>query len=190
MLDFPFGRAGRGQKKDTAVHWMGLGLIIVTIGAGYAFGLTRTQQIKTEIQIAAPPAIVWQILTDLEFYKDWNPFIQSMSGTAAVGEKIGATLHPIHLETSHSFKVTVLVADEKREFRWLGKLVSPAIMGGEQFFQLEEVDIEGAIGTRFLNNENFTGILLLFINPEDSIPSFDAMNTALKERAEEFAIQS
>ena len=59
----------------------------------------------------------------------------------------------------------------------------------EQFFQLEEVDIEGASGTRFQSNENFTGILLLFFNVDASISSFDAMNKALKERAEEIARQ-
>jgi hypothetical protein len=169
--------------------WIVAGLVVVILGAGYVFGSTRTRQIRTEIQIAAPPDVVWQVLTDFRSYKDWNPFIQSLVGAAAVGEIVATKMHPLHQDKSQSFKVTVLVADRERELRWLGSMGLPAIMGGEQFFQLEEVDIEGACGTRFLNNENFTGILLLFFNVDDSISSFDAMNMALKERAEKIAAQ-
>ena len=38
-------------------------------------------QLHTEIEIEAPADIVWDILTDLDHYEDWNPFIVSSAGT-------------------------------------------------------------------------------------------------------------
>jgi hypothetical protein len=34
---------------------------------------------KREIQIAAPPEIVWEVLTDFDRWQDWNPEVKSMS---------------------------------------------------------------------------------------------------------------
>ncbi len=33
--------------------------------------------LHTEIDIEAPPETVWRILTDLERYGEWNPFVVS-----------------------------------------------------------------------------------------------------------------
>lgn len=36
--------------------------------------------ISTEIEIAAPPATIWAVLTDYERYPEWNPFLTKISG--------------------------------------------------------------------------------------------------------------
>ena len=38
--------------------------------------------------IAASPETVWSILTDLEAYADWNPFITQASGEVTVGTRL------------------------------------------------------------------------------------------------------
>ena len=43
-------------------------------------------EIRTEIDIEAPPAQIWAHLVDLPAWADWNPFITSSEGTLAVGE--------------------------------------------------------------------------------------------------------
>ena len=42
-------------------------------------------QLHTEIEIDAPTETVWETLTKLENYPNWNPFIVSAEGTVAVG---------------------------------------------------------------------------------------------------------
>lgn len=42
------------------------------------------REIKTEIQIAAPPAKVWDILTDIKNWKSWNPIINDANGESAL----------------------------------------------------------------------------------------------------------
>ena len=40
-------------------------------------------ELRTEIEIDAPIEAVWETLTDLSAYADWNPFIVSAEGRAA-----------------------------------------------------------------------------------------------------------
>ena len=51
-------------------------------------------ELHTEIDIEAPPTDVWAILTDLDAYADWNPFVVSSSGTVAVGERLSNRMQP------------------------------------------------------------------------------------------------
>src|SRR5687767_8709679 len=39
--------------------------------------------------IAAPPAVVWQVLTDAPGYPAWNSTVERIDGTIAAGERIG-----------------------------------------------------------------------------------------------------
>ena len=45
-------------------------------------------QLHTEVVIDAPPEAVWDILTDLHRYPDWNPFVVSSEGSVEVGAKL------------------------------------------------------------------------------------------------------
>ena len=45
-------------------------------------------ELRTEITIDAPPETVWEVVTDLAQYAEWNPFIVSAVGEAAVGERL------------------------------------------------------------------------------------------------------
>lgn len=155
--------------------------IVILVIAIYAFGFTQAAEIRTEIDIEAPPEKVWAVLTDFGAYPDWNPFVRKIEGSAAVGETLNAEMHPLHMDSSQSFSPEVLVADENKELRWLGKLLLPAIFDGEHIFQIEKTET----GSRLINSEKFRGILLLAINTDDFVPSFKAANEALKKRVEE-----
>jgi uncharacterized protein YndB with AHSA1/START domain len=42
--------------------------------------------VEAEIEIAAPPEAVWEVLTDLARWPSWNPDVKSMSFEGAVAE--------------------------------------------------------------------------------------------------------
>lgn len=155
--------------------------VVILIAAIYAFGFTQTAEIRTEINIDAPPDEVWSVLTDFESYPDWNPFIQKIDGAATIGQTLTVEMHPLHMDGTHIFSPEVLVADEDTELRWLGRLLLPAIFDGEHFFRIEKTET----GSRLVNGENFRGVLLLAFDMNDFIPSSEAANQALKERAED-----
>ena len=51
-------------------------------------------ELHTEINIEAAPEVVWQVLTDLDAYPEWNPFITSSAGKAQIGETLVNRMEP------------------------------------------------------------------------------------------------
>lgn len=155
-----------------------------TLVAAYGIGLFTGPSISTETEIAAHPSVVWEKLTDGDAYPEWNPFVKHLSGDFKVGSRINVTIQ-LEGKSPMGFTPEVLTADKNAELRWVGRLGFKGIFDGEHYFILEET----AQGTTLLHHgENFTGILgypLLAIIRKDTIRGFEAMNVALKARAEE-----
>lgn len=136
-------------------------------------------EIKTKIEIAATPAKVWAILTDFEKYPTWNPFIKSITGNPQPGQTIKVELD------GTKFSPTVLVYEKNREFRWVGRLLFKGIFDGDHCLKLIE-NPNG--GSTFEQSEKFTGLLVPLFKKmllTKTKPGFEAMNVALKERAEQ-----
>ena len=139
-------------------------------------------QLRTEVEIDAPAASVWDVLTDFKAYHEWNPFITSVAGKLAVGETLEVKLATTDGK-EFTFKPSVLVVEPARELRWRGKLWVKGLFDGEHFFQLS--DAPGG-GTRLLHGEDFGGILLKLMGNvlTDTARGFVGMNQALKRRVE------
>lgn len=138
--------------------------------------------LHTEIDIDAAPGTVWAILTDLPAYRDWNPFITSSEGDVAVGERLTHRLEPPGGKAM-SIRPTVTDVDQGRAFEWLGRLVMPFLFDGRHRFEL----VPTGDGTRLVHTEHFTGLLVPFLKKTldtTTVAGFEAMNSALKARAE------
>jgi hypothetical protein len=139
-------------------------------------------QLTTSIDIDAPPEAVWAVLSDLPSYPSWNPFIREASGQLAAGERLDLTMQP-EGGRAMRFRPTVLEAEPGRELRWLGRLVAPGVFDGEHRFAIEPT----AAGSRLTQEERFTGVLVPLLARglrKRTLPAFEQMNEALKERAE------
>jgi hypothetical protein len=139
-------------------------------------------ELRTEIDIAAPPARVWQVLTDFSAYHEWNPFITNIAGKLVVGEELAITVSPPESDEMN-FRPKLLACEEPRELRWLGKLWMRGLFDGEHFFQCIETD---AGHTRFVHGENFKGLLVKLVGKRltNVARGFVYMNLALKRRVE------
>jgi uncharacterized protein YndB with AHSA1/START domain len=51
-------------------------------------------EIRTEIDIEAPPDQVWAQLADLDAYAGWNPFITKAEGAAEAGRRLSLRMKP------------------------------------------------------------------------------------------------
>ncbi len=141
--------------------------------------LAPRSDILTTIEIKAPPASVWSVLTDADDYPSWNPMIAGLKGRLAKGEVIE------NIEGYGADRIIirprVLVADQERELRWRGHLWGvPGLFIGEHYFLLRTT----AHGTLFTQGEHFSGVLLWVFDPQQLVPVFEAMNVALAARAE------
>ena len=140
-------------------------------------------QVRTEVEIRASPARVWDVLTDFAAYPDWNPFIPRIDGPITVGARLDARLQPPG-GRGMRFRPTVLAAAPRRELRWLGHLGIPGLFDGEHAFRIEPL---GPDRVRFVQEERFAGLLtplLLRFVERGTRRGFEAMNRALKTRAE------
>ncbi len=144
------------------------------------------REIVTAIDVAAAPDIVWKILTDFGSYPEWNPFIPEVVGAAVEGTRLAVRIEPPGGKAM-TFRPTILRVAQPGELRWLGRLLLPGLFDGEHIFQIEET-ADG--GVRLHHREQFSGLLVpLFWNAMSgpTQKGFEAMNTALKERAEDGA---
>ncbi|MDS0295869.1 SRPBCC domain-containing protein [Halogeometricum luteum] len=145
------------------------------------------KEILTSIEIAAAPERVWDVLTDFEAYDEWNPFLRVV-GRPNVGSRPRVRLTPPN-GRSMAFRPEVTVVEPNRELRWLGHLYVSGLFDGEHRFVLEPLD--GGARTRFVHAETFGGALagpLLWMARDDTRAGFEAMNDALKRRAESDAV--
>ncbi|MER5885299.1 SRPBCC domain-containing protein [Streptomyces sp. NPDC001941] len=140
------------------------------------------QTISTTVDIDATPQTVWEVLSDLSGYQDWNPFIREAQGTVAPGERLRLKLFPA-AGRPIAMSPKVLVADAGRELRWIGHLLIPGVFDGEHHFRLAPGP---SGGTRVEHGERFSGILVPFTGKiiANTEHDFARLNAALKERAE------
>ena len=139
--------------------------------------------LHTEIDIDAPADVIWDVLTDLDEYSSWNPFVVEASGTVAVGERLRTRIQPPG-GTAMTFRPRVTEVEPTRVFEWLGRLGLPRLFDGRHHFEL--VALDGG-RTRLVQTEHFRGVLVRLMKRSldtTTLDGFEAMNQALKARAE------
>ena len=139
-------------------------------------------ELHTDIEIAAPIEAVWETLTDLGAYPEWNPFIVSAEGPVEVGERLTNRLQPPGGKAM-TFTPAVTAVEAPVIFEWLGRLGLPGIFDGRHRFDLAPTEH----GTRVTQTEQFSGILVRFVRTSldtTTVAGFEAMNAALKARVE------
>ena len=142
-------------------------------------------ELHTEIDIDATPEVVWHVLTDLDGYVDWNPFITSSAGPAEVGQKLVNRMEPPG-GMAITFKPQVTVVDDGTTFEWFGKVGFSGLFDGRHRFDLEATET----GTKLTQSESLDGILVRVMRKSvdtNTLAGFEAMNAALKAKAEAVA---
>lgn len=137
--------------------------------------------IEHSMEIAAPPEVVWDVLTDVDAYPQWNPFLAMDRAPTAVGQKLRITVRPGR--RSMTFRPTVTVFEHLIEISWLGRFLVRGLVDGAHTLHIDPTE-DG--GTRFQQRETFGGVLVPLLSSmlSDTHAGFAAMNTALAARAE------
>lgn len=128
--------------------------------------------------VPAPPAVVWDVLTDVESYPKWNTLL-SVRGEFAVGETVSARLSVPGLPTV-PFSPEITTVEPERALRWRSSLFG---VRAEHAFLLEP-DVDG--GTTFVQQESFGGPIAgpVVGRLERRIRrGFEQMNVGLRRRA-------
>jgi hypothetical protein len=142
-------------------------------------------ELHTEIDIDATPEVVWNVLTDLDSYPEWNPFITSSVGKPEVGEKLVNRMEPPG-GMAITLKPHVTVVENGKSFEWFGKVGFAGVFDGRHRFDLEA----SPSGTKLIQSESLDGMLVRVLKKTvdtNTKAGFEAMNVALKARAESVA---
>lgn len=139
-------------------------------------------RIESRIGIAASTDAIWEVLTDFEGWKDWNPLYPRAAGEIRIGSKLDLDL-AIPGRPVQRIQPTVLDWAPYDHLHW--RLI--ALRGWVttvRFLEIEELSPGSCI---FSNGEIFSGFPVGFaIKPmrRQIREGFEAMNEALKARAE------
>lgn len=103
---------------------------------------------RREIQVSAPPEVVWEVLTDFGRWPEWNPEVKSMSfeGPLAPGSMFRWKAGPGTIVS------TLEELDPPRYVRWRGRTMSIAAI---HEWRLEPRDG----GTHVETEESFSGLI-------------------------------
>jgi hypothetical protein len=141
------------------------------------------RELRAEIQISAPINQVWQVLTDFDHWKDWNPMVNQASGSASVRSKLNITMRGPDSKDAMKYQPTVLEVNPPKRFRWRATMISGLLFTNDRVFELKEK--HG--GTELINKEEFSGLMVpLFWNKMNQfvVPMLEKMNKALKDKME------
>jgi hypothetical protein len=162
-------------------------ILVALVGAGIiylAVAGNKLQEIKTDIEISAPPSKVWPILTDINNWQEWSPIIKESHGTASVGSELTITM--IGKEDGKDgpkYNPIITELDEPNHLRWRAHMLAGFIFTNYKIFELEET----SSGTRLTHTESFKGLLApIFCGQMEKgvPPMLNSMNKALKDLAE------
>ncbi|MGI8791952.1 MAG: SRPBCC family protein [Acidimicrobiales bacterium] len=140
------------------------------------------RELSESIEIPATPEQVWAVLTDLDAYPRWNPFIVEASGVLEVGQKLRVRIKPPGRRASR-FSPTVTAIEEAVALEWHGSLGIKGIFDGTHRFELSPSEFLPD-GTTFIQREAFSGVLVRPLERmlRDTLAGFELMNRALLAR--------
>jgi len=159
--------------------------VIVVVGIIYlAVSGSEVQEIKTEIDIAAPPSKVWQVITDIKKWQDWSPIINASQGEASVGSELSITMMGKEKgKDGPKYNPVITELKEPGYFHWRAHMMVGFVFTNDKIFKLEETKT----GTRVTHIETFKGLLApIFCDQMEKgvPPMLNAMNKALKAQVE------
>jgi len=145
-----------------------------------------TAELTTFVDIDATAERVWQVLTDLPAYAEWNPFVTEADGALVEGGRLSVSVPPVGVLVQAKLRPTVVEVVPGRRLRLRSQLIRPAIPG------LFHVDLTMTITdqdgyVRLWQQDRFGGLLaplLIGSLNRHRLTAFNAMNDALKRRAE------
>ena len=141
------------------------------------------RELRTEIQISAPIDKVWQVLTDCDHWKDWNPTVNRASGNASASSKLSITIRGKDGKDSASYQPVVLEAEPPKSFRWRATMMAGLLFKNDRVFELREENGE----TTFIHKEEYSGLMVPMAWKKMSkfaMAHLEQMNKALKDTLE------
>mgnify|MGYP001220154120 CR=1 FL=1 len=139
-------------------------------------------RIEHRIGVQAPAETIWEILYDLESWGEWNPLYPEAHGAIRIGSQLDLALQ-LEGEARRRISPVVLEWVPNDQIHWRLKMMG-GLVTTTRFLELEQLDTASTI---FSNGELIGGLMGPSVARRVGrklYRGFQAMNEALKERAE------
>jgi hypothetical protein len=143
-------------------------------------------RIQHEFTVDAPPERVWEVVTDLARYPEWNPFVVACASTLAVGDPIDMR---VRIFSSFAQPQRERILDHERGRRLCYGLPRSRI-GALASRRCHEVFAESASRARYVSHFELRGWLAPLVSlllGRRLRAGFGAMSAAIAARAEALA---
>jgi len=148
---------------------------LVATGVAILLGVVTKKTFHVEIEIAAPPEAVWDVLTDTEHYQEWNPTQVEIRGAHALGSKLVAVFDAPEV-TPFEVELTVSEMDAPYLLRQRGGV--PGIITFDHRWTVTPTEH----GSLVVQHEVDRGIYLLFWDSSWIEPAYKRASEALRDR--------
>jgi hypothetical protein len=141
-------------------------------------------EIDQSIEIPVRPEVVWNVITDLARYPDWNPFVVACDSTLVVGEPIAMR---VRLIASFTQSQTETVFEHEPGHR-LSYGLSAVPLGALRSLRSHLVVPAGTDHARYESHFELSGWLAPLVRALVGAPlerGFKAMTEAIAARAEQ-----
>ena len=141
--------------------------------------------IEHVLDIDAPPAVVWEVLTDLARYREWNPFVIGCRSTLVPGEPIDL-LVKLRAKPQNQREWMIENVAGKR-FAYRMKPFPLGALSSRRSHELEELR-DGR--TRYRSHMQLSGWLMPLVRAllgKDLERGFSEMSAAVRARSEQLA---
>ena len=138
---------------------------------------------QTSFEINAPPKLVWQVLTTLDRYAEWNPQIPRASGSLEEGASIRLRLV---LPSRPVMDLTAIIEQAQPEqlLTWRGHVVAPWFFEGYRKFEIQPIASDRSRVTHVEDIHGLFAPVFSLIMGGPVQKSHQALNAALLARAE------
>ena len=148
---------------------------LVAAGVAVLLGAITKKIFHVEIEIAAPPEAVWDVLTDTEHYQEWNPTQVEIRGTHALGSKLVAVFDAPEVTP---FEVELVVSEMEAPHLLRQRGGVPAIITFDHRWTVTPTEH----GSLVVQHEVDRGIYLLFWDSSWIEPAYKRASEALRDR--------
>ena len=143
--------------------------------------------VDRSISIKAPPAVVWEVLTDLPRYGEWNPFCLECASTLRPGDEIHMKVNLMGKPQDVHEVMEELVPGKRFAYH-----MKPYPAGALASLRSHDLEAAGAGSTRYRSYFELRGwmkglVVALFGTKLDQ--GFTAMTEAVGKRAEQLWAQ-
>jgi hypothetical protein len=143
--------------------------------------------IEKTVEIAAPAPVVWEVISDLKRYPEWNPFCLTCESTLKPGDPIDMTVK-LMAKPQHQREWMLEYVEGKR----FAYRMKPVPLGALSSFRSHDVEALGPERTRYRSYFHLKGwmrglVLGLFRSKLEA--GFGGMTEGIKRRAERLHAQ-